>query len=294
MRVLVAADLSDRDAVALREGMLLTPSPGDELAVIHVLTRERHEAPAALEARDSNAARRLAAELKDVAPLRRVQTFIDTGAVGAAVVQRAAAWSADVVVTASAGRDGVGVGHVTDDIARHAACDVLVARPRKRSGAVLAATDLLEPSYPAITTGAREAIRRQVRLEVVRVLGLVEIEAYHLLTFATPGVALPADDYEDQRTTLAHLVEQLGVQADCKVLDRPAARAITNEAKAIDAELVVVTSALGIGLPGLHRLSLAYKVLRTAPCSILLVRPRPRTWIARRSARRRGGAPTSP
>ena len=65
---------------------------------------------------------------------------------------------------------------------------------------------------------------------------------------------------------------RLGIDPTCMILDGPATRAIVSKAKALDAELVVVaTRAQKGGVRAILR-SVAEDIVRSAPCSVLVVR----------------------
>ncbi len=204
-----------------------------------------------------------------------MESFIDQGVDYAAIVGRAETWKADLIVLGSHGLSGLwrALGHVAERVVRYAQCDVLVARAGPERGPVIAATDLSEPSFPAIVAGADQAKRRRTRLEVVHAVGFLEVEAAYLL--APPGSAtVSADDYDEPRRSLAQTVRHLGIDAACEIVDRPAAAAIVAEAEATQASLIVVGTHGRTGLLRPMLGSVAEKVLRAAACSVLLVRPR--------------------
>jgi universal stress protein A len=198
MRVLAATDLSDAADVALREGAALASTPESELAVVHVLP-----APPFLKmwlpnlAEDTaKIATRASATVRDRMRILvggRVEIFVEDGVDYAAIIKRAEAWRADVVVVGSHGRSGLAraFGGVAERVLRHAPCSVLVVRSCPARGWVLAATDLSEASLPAITAAAAEAQRRGAQLEVVQALGFLDVEASYLVELGTPSVTPP-------------------------------------------------------------------------------------------------------
>jgi nucleotide-binding universal stress UspA family protein len=205
----------------------------------------------------------------------RAEVFIDYVIDYAAIIRRAEAWRADVIVLGSHGRSGLAraFGGVVERVLRHAPCSVLVARFSVARGWVLAATDLSDPSFPAITTAAAEAQRRGAQLEVVHAQGFREVEAKYLLALGTPSATPTPMVYDAATRDLSDCVARLHIQAKCKVIDRPEAAAIVGEAEALGAELVVVGARGQAGLSLLSLGSVAEKVARTAPCSVLVVRP---------------------
>ncbi len=162
MRVLVATDLSDAADVALREGAALASAPGAALAVIHVVP----ELPflQSWPSRPGDEEAKIAARAIETTRARthkvvgeRAEVFVELGVDYAAIIKRAEAWDADLIVVGSHGRSGVAraFGGVAERVLRHAPCSVLVARPAGARGWVLAATDLSPPSFAAITSGGR-------------------------------------------------------------------------------------------------------------------------------------------
>ena len=123
----------------------------------------------------------------------------------------------------------------------------------------------------AITAAAVEARRRGAQLAVVQAIGFLDVEASYLLELGTPAIA-PPPVFDVAARELSECVARLQVKATCKVLDRPAAAAIVTEAASLGAELVVVGARGRTGLGRLVLGSVAEKVARTAPWSVLVVR----------------------
>jgi nucleotide-binding universal stress UspA family protein len=267
MRVLVATDLSAAADVALAMGASLASTPGGALAAIHVLPA--FHTISILDERATLAVR----EHVDRAAGRVPELFVEEGSAVAEILKRAEAWHADLVVVGSHGHSGLTriLGSVAEKVVRYARCDVLVARVSDARGWVLAATDLSDPSLPAITAGAAEARRRGARLEVVHAIGFLDIEASYMLELSSPtlNAMRPARDPSDR--ALAEAVARAGVEAKCAILDNPPAAAIVREAEAIGAELIVVGARGKTGHPWLALGSVAEKVVRAASCSVLAV-----------------------
>jgi universal stress protein A len=285
-RVLVATDLSEGSDEALREGARLASRSKWPLGVVHVL--------ASLDPLLGFSSLAHPAAGMDIAALCRhtheairdrvtrligcptAEIFVDEGVADDAIVRRAAQWHADIIVIGSHTRSGLGqaFGGVAERVVRYAHCRVLVARASGHHGGVLAATDLSKPSLPAIVAGDEEARRRTEPLTVVHAVGFFELEARYLF-----GPRGPSSERESDLAVFASELEgavaQRGIRARCEILDGPAASAIVREASAIDAELVVVAVGGKTGLGRVAAWSVAAKVARTAPCSVLVVRESP-------------------
>jgi nucleotide-binding universal stress UspA family protein len=145
---------------------------------------------------------------------------------------------------------------------------------------VIGATDFSDPSFPALEAAASEARRRDSRLQLLHV---VEIGTFALaaatgggLMFlpGTAGVPLPAID-DLQRAAEEKLREQLTrfhMDGEAVTKSGPAAETIISFAGSAPAELVVVGTHGRTGLARLTLGSTAEAVMRSAPCSVLVVR----------------------
>jgi nucleotide-binding universal stress UspA family protein len=154
---------------------------------------------------------------------------------------------------------------------------VLVARTHRRTGEVLAATDLSDPSLPAIRAGASEAQRRRANLTVLHnfdVWSASDLPTDSPLSAAGVPVSPAAGELmlEERSAHLAELVRQLGIHAVTLVTRDLPETAILSAAKRLPAELVVVGTHGRTGLARLALGSVANAVLEEAPCSVLVVR----------------------
>lgn len=284
-RVLVATDLSEGAGEALCEGARLARQSEGRLAVVHVVPTRRARAHAPPFAHDADAdallvgklaralRRAIRRRLVRVAGSQDAEIFIDEGLDHIEIVKRAADWRADIIVVGGRGRSTLGhlFRGVGERVVREAHCPVLVTRGGHGHGGVLAATDLSKPSLPAVVAGALEAERRGTNLKVVHAVGFLDVEARYLLSLATGRGSYDAD-FAGLARELEDAVAELGIDQTCEVLDGGAAQAIVRDARAIDAELIVVATRAKTK-PGRAVLrSVAEDVVRGAPCSVLVVR----------------------
>ena len=280
MRFLVATDLSSAGDEALRQATLRLGT-GDALALMSVIPPAHappgwtpgHEVAAALDPSKlrARAEEGLRASLF-AAGQPNAEVFVDEGSAYAEIVKRSEIWGADLIVVGSHGHSGLArwLGGVAERVVRHASCDVLVARAAQAQGPVLAATDLSDLSRSALTAGLAEATRRGVALEVVHAVGFLDLEILYLAEIgAATTTATAIDPARDQLVTFA---QQTGVDANCKVLDGSAASAVIHEAEAVGAELIVVGSHGKTGLKRFLIGNIAEKIVRNAPCSVLVAR----------------------
>jgi universal stress protein A len=152
-----------------------------------------------------------------------------------------------------------------------------VARPVQKPGLVVAATDLSDPSLPAIAAGAAAAERRGARLVVLSVLEWGSAMPMPALGMFGTLPAIPPPEVQQQvRDALASAVEQamarLNVKGEVVIADGSPASGIVQAAEELGAELVVVGTQGRTGLARLALGSVAEQVIRTASSSVLTVR----------------------
>lgn len=290
-RILVAVDLSDESIAALKTARALADARGATLAVVHVLASVGDVQPFFPQSYGINATNLLELErLAGEALERRVaevegcsgaERFVELGAPYAEIVRRAEAWNADLVVVGSRGRTGISramLGSVAEHVVRAAHCPVLVARPARGSGVVMAATDLSDPSLPAVARAAEEARLRGARLVVMHAMER-SLAAYGAGAAALLGNVAPsptAEDHEQMRSSLVTLLgdamRRFGAEGDALVLDGGAVASVVRAVEEQKADLLVVGSHGRTGLSRLLLGSVAEKLVRLADCSVLVVR----------------------
>ena len=202
---------------------------------------------------------------------KNVTVVVDSGTPHAGLLTRADSARAGLIV--------LGPGRTAERVVRHATVPTLIAR-HSPHGAVIGATDFSDPSLPALDTAAEEAARRGSRLYLVHV---VDIGTFALagpvaagLPFlqGIPAISLQAID--DLRTAaqsrLREALTRFGVEGEAIAKSGPAAESIVDLADSSRAGLVVVGTHGRTGLARLTLGSTAETVIRSAPCSVLVVR----------------------
>lgn len=291
MKVLAALDFGESSLEALRQARALAHGIGGTLAACHVLPIE-NELAALLPERlvgmkpdhePGDAAMRadLLRHVREHLGLELTELFLMRGSPYAEIVRCATEWGADYVVVGSHGRSGlvrVVLGSVAERVVRHAHSSVLVARTNERAGVVLAATDFSQPSMAAVLAGADAAKRSGARLVIVSALDWTGLAASSAGGLIGSLPALPPPELQQQmRQTLLSTLEQAvvaqGVKADeVRVLEGPPAAEIVACAEQVGAELIVVGTHGRTGLVHFALGSVAERVVRSAPCSVLAVR----------------------
>jgi nucleotide-binding universal stress UspA family protein len=289
-RILAASDLSKGSDEALLQAHARAVATGAELAVCHALPHlqgvntlfPQRNAESALHVANLEGEIReaLAEQLAACLPGAKVEVFVDRASAYAGIVQRAETWSADLVVVGSHGRTGLPrmlLGSVAEQVVRHAHCAVLVARAAPQTGIVVAATDLSDPSMPAIVAAADEARQRKARLVVVHAIAFGNLETTLeeiVRDLARRGGATDIDEQIRSAVDaeLQRALVQCGAQGETRVVDGVPAAAIVRTADELGAELVVVGTRGRTGLVRIALGSTADRIVRNAACSVLAVR----------------------
>jgi nucleotide-binding universal stress UspA family protein len=290
VKVLVAVDFGDSSLEALRQGRALAHALGAEFAACHVLPGGGElsglfpEGSLGLSkelTEDEEAASRAVAEhARDRLGLELSQIFVERGSTYAEIVRRAESWGADYIAVGSHGRTGLSrvvLGSVAERVVNHAHCSVLVARPVRRAGVVLAATDLSDASLPAVVEGAAAAKRSGARLVVASAIEWNNSYGASASALIGAAPALPPPEVQAElrdalRATLEQALVRVGAQGEVRVLEGSAASEIVRTADELEAELVVVGARGRTGLLRLALGSVAERVIRSASSSVLTVR----------------------
>ena len=276
--VLVACRLDESDDEALRQADALARRIDARLVAVHVIPDLRHARMLFphLHRADHEGIEDLAHTATDLLAeqVRRVtgrvtgdfDVAIESGSPHTGVLRRAEQTGAGVVVT--------GPGGMAVQVARHAPCPVLVARPSP-PGDVLAASDFSDPALPALSTGGSEASHRGRRLVAVHCVEPLSM-GFPSPVSSWPMVPLSVEQmagvHAAAQDRLAESLQHLGIDGGPLVLDGAPAPAIAGAARDLGAELIVVGTHGRSGFLRLALGSVAEEIVRQAPCSVLVVR----------------------
>jgi len=287
--ILAAVDPQHEPARVLREAVLAARAVQARLVVLHVMPTPwlRHplmpwqpdaaQADPTLEWR-LRAGEALAGLAREVAGPAEVaiDVRVETGRPDVVIVEQAESLDAALIVLGAPEAWKAGAsGTVAERVVQHAHCPVLAVREGPADGPVLAATDLSDPSLPAIAAGSAAAARAGAPLLALHVVDVTQFSMMPAMAETMPAVPLPsmwpalADEARRQLEAALALVD---TPAETLVEQGIPGLAIVETAVARRARLVVVGT---IGATGLRRLllgSVARTVLREAPCSVLVVR----------------------
>lgn len=205
----------------------------------------------------------------------RVSVEIEHGTVHSGILRVAEDIGAGMVVIGGK-KDAFslpGLGGKAERVTRHAHCPVFLVRPT-RKGKVLAATDFSDPSLPAIEAGVKEARRLRTSLSIIHAIDILPV-----IFPAVEGVAYPAlppesSDHirENSKTELEACVRRYKAKGGGILFEGEAAEGILETAAELPARLIVLGTHGRTGLSRLAMGSVAEAVLRSSPCSVLVVR----------------------
>jgi nucleotide-binding universal stress UspA family protein len=279
--ILCATDLSDAADAALRQAHAIARQLDVPLHVAHVLDEAFNVHVLFPHLAGLDPARH--GELTRVATAA-VRTRLDDvlGAGANTIPLEIETGTPHAGILAVADRLGVGLivagpGRSALHVARAATAPVLIARPSPEGGVVLAATDLSDPSLPAVRMAAAEARRRGVRGQVIHCLDL-DSPAYVAGAglAGAPAWPLPQPVVDQLESTalrdLAAALERAGADGVDPVVSRSSpVVGILAAAEAVPTALVVVGTRGRTGLARLALGSVAEAIIGRAPCSVLTV-----------------------
>lgn len=295
MKVLAAVDLGDQSELVLRIAARRAREGAGELGVCHVVPEHRAIHPLFPQSELATVgvvpdvmvrAREALGQLvaRCGAATDGVTYFCEQGEAYPEIIRRAETWGADlVVVGAKAGRGLLAsfLGGVADRVVRYAHCPVIVARNVRERGHVVVATDLSDPSLPAIEAGIAESRLRGGGVTVLHVLPLTSAisEGPYGVSVATASsrTLFEAEEatkaaYEARLT--AEMKERLALEepVSIRVVSGPPAATVVSVASSLDAELIVVGTRGRTGLSRVVLGSVAEEIVRTAHSSVMVVR----------------------
>lgn len=288
--VLAVTDFSDAADVALQQANGYARMVDAKLTVLHVVpdfVRANPLFPQGSEGDidtevelEKRALDELAARVKEVTG--RFQSDVDLavriGTVEVAVVRYAEEHDVDIIVVGATGRTGLArllLGSTAERVVRYAHTSVLVARETPPASRVLVSTDLSEAALLAVDRAKLEAQWRGAKLDLMHVMDFSSLgwgaAAGPLGGFA---VTIPPEKIEEMRRIAEEALRAIGgPDAEVHVAEGSPKRSIVATAESLKVDLVVVATHGRTGLARMALGSVAEAVVRSAPCSVLVVRP---------------------
>jgi nucleotide-binding universal stress UspA family protein len=296
MRVLFATDGSERARAA---GKLLAalPLPADTRITILSVAPESNwigtpplgaEVPvyswlADSASEEEKAARRDAEEAASWLGVggRTVETIVPRGQAATAILEQAEAGGADLIVVGSHGKGAVTrflMGSVSERVARHAHCSVLVARGT-RAKRVIIGVDGSESAERALDALVHFPLPDGAETMVVYVHRTIELAGPAPPMLGAPSANL-MEEYDREGHALAarvlaharHRLCSAGREASTRVRCGAPAEELMAVAREWDADLLVVGAENRSALGRLFLGSVSGRVLTHAPCSVLVAR----------------------
>jgi nucleotide-binding universal stress UspA family protein len=216
-----------------------------------------------------------------------IETGVTEGDPRKEIVRQADEWKADLVVLGARGLGGVKrflLGSVSDAVARHAVCPVLVVKGRRRNlGSVLVAMDGSEGSFQAVRFLQSFALPRQTKVRLLSVVERLRYPTTAPRSVQGQLVRMLKELEAERRGEVDKVLERAARQLDDKITrvtrytpTGDAAEEIVATAQDFDTDLVVVGAR---GLGGVARVllgSVSERVLHHARCPVLIVKECPK------------------
>jgi nucleotide-binding universal stress UspA family protein len=281
MRFLVATDLSERSARALRRAAVLAARHEAELIAVHVVDDDQPARMVEVERREAAALLDDAIKALNLPGSVRARNLVVTGNPFDGVLRAAASENADLVVMGSHRRRllaNVFVGTTAERVIRHGTRPVLMvnAEPDGPYLHVLTTTDLSDASVTALRTARRLGMTEGPH---VGLLYAFDPAAKGLVTLSSGNGELTRDYVENERAHMRREVfawikhHGLPAPAALSLVEGPPSAGIIAEADSGGWELVVVGTHARSGVPRLLHGSVAEHVLRHANRDVLAVPP---------------------
>ena len=292
MTVLLATDGSDCAGVAVDLVRAIGWPPG---SVIHVVTVVEHAALADVSAEGGHeAAESGSASVNDGARAEldraarsldetgaRIETAVLTGRPGSAIVDKATAIRADLIVVGSRGHGTIGsmvLGSVSAEVADHAPCPVLVARRHWWRRALLAVD-----GSPFALAAEKIVIGWPIFAQLpIEVASVGDTDMSWTSGLALSGYAGAIDyptttkeiisEHEQVAAESAERLNAAGRKANGEVLQGDPATELLHRATETSADVIVMGTHGRTGVRRLLAGSVARNVMLHASCSVLVVR----------------------
>jgi nucleotide-binding universal stress UspA family protein len=203
---------------------------------------------------------------------RELDVRVTAGAPAHDILAIARELSVDLIVLGGRHAHGTArvLGSVAERVVAHASSPVLIARSEPAAPHVLAATDFSDASLPAVS--AAHAIVRTFGAPITLVHCVPRNEPYTAVDALANREGADAEEISAARKRLREMCESSPEHDTSRVVVGEPAEAIVRLAEEVHASLVVLASHGRTGVARLMLGSVADKVLRDAPCSVLIVR----------------------
>ncbi len=215
---------------------------------------------------------RLAARFQDPTP----EATLRIGEPYARMVELAEERGASLIVVGAPSAPSGWFASTAERIVRYAPCPVLIHR-NSAAGPILAATDLSNPSMPALEAAVEVATRTSERVVAVHVVEVDRTVQTIAFTAAVVAASIPATIDEPDLMLAADAALRASVAAHapgatCEVVIGQPTASVLKRAQELRASVVVVATRGRTGLARVALGSIAESIVRMAPCSVLVAR----------------------
>lgn len=296
-RMLCPTDFSPCAGQALEAAVLVARSFGAELHVLHGIVLHADDPHSAmyhlpnLDEMEATLRRAAASALAaDIAPhadgtLRIVEAQRRAPFAGEAILGYAEEIGADLIVMGTHGRRGLShllLGSVANEVVRRASCPVMTVRARPDGSNLQAIERILVPvdfsgASDAALAAARDlAVPWTAGLDLLHVVEEAVMPAFYAVG-VTSLLQLNPEIRTRSQAEMERRLAQLGgaaVGVATHVCEGKAAQQIVGFAEEHGSDLIVLATAGRTGVERLLLGSVAEKVVRLAPCPVLVVRAR--------------------
>lgn len=293
--VLVAADLTDPSIAAIQAGLRLADAEQASTTIFHALDLAWLESPSPLMPvattrkdyvqREATHARTKLEEMIASWPraLRPTITIEASASPARAICKRATEGHHDLVVLGTNERKGLSrffLGSVAEMVTRHAPCSALIvpqdATLRTTSAKrIIAAIDFSDSSLNALDRARALTKSRNAELRVAHVVRVPPVTSAGLSTTVAGGIPHAERVTADRGRVQSLLDERYGADHGAEVhisVGADVARPLANLSADVNADLLVVGTHGRTGVARWLMGSVAERVVRHAPCSVLVVR----------------------
>ena len=291
-KILVPVDFSAPSIKAVKAAVALAQHFNARLALVHVTgPKGRPGAFPVVEAMGMTTDPRRPARQalnafadKEVPAEVRCTSFVDSGVAYSCIIAAAEEWNADLIVIGTHGQGWLPnalLGSTAERVVRHARCPVLVVRGRERRRAktafspeairkILVPTDFSENSMAALPCAVAWAREFGARLSLTHIVSETLPSDLTQLGLAIGEDSRLKKSAEEELARVAGNVPG-GLIADTRVVVGVPAHEICKAAQKADADLIVMTSHGRTGFKHFWIGSVAERVVRHAPCAVLVI-----------------------
>ena len=294
-RILAPTDFSGQSLAGVRYAKNLRLKFGSSLVLLHVIEPTPPMAGGeslVLAQSDSEVAAWALKELaklarREVVDEKQVTSLVRTGKPFHEITTEAGESQVDLIVIATHGYTGaqrVLLGSTAECVVRHAPCPVLTVRqpatsegsrrpPRLKLRRILVPIDFSNLSKTALPWAAFMAAQFRaeiVLLHVVEKFPIDDLLGQELINHTI--MPLMKQSESDLEGLATHLTQSAGVKVSAVVREGRPYEEISTTAKALEADLIVQTTHGYTGLKHVWLGSTAERVVRHAPCPVLVVR----------------------